>query len=457
VLNDLPLNSEFLGCTDIRASNYDASVPYSNGSCEYVAVVCSACDHVLEPDEFLLDNNELGLNPGAVIGIRGGGERTNVLIRNFNADVEGGEEPFIFVNCDGKAFLKNENSADLFAVRRSSGLRITGTGSPSDAFGFDINGGKVSGFRAYDRTDNIEVDHLEVFNTSIGIWCVTRPTCDGSANRGNYVQENTEIHHNYVHDVQDEGFYIGGSKWLIGFDNNGCAGEKLYQPDLIGVKVYNNRVESTGWDGIQVGGAVKDCEIHHNIIFNYGIEEQLSQQAGIMINPGTVGKIFANHVNNGTGIAIHATGFDNLIYSNLIENIKSDGVVLGDRGPFPDKSYRVVNNTFVNLEGAAFKSNSQESVNNVFYNNLMINVAEDPRFFEKNTETSNNVVTKTSESLFLIKSSNDDYTPGMESDLLDSGFVYTREDIDIDFFSRKRNVGARLDIGAFENQEADDQ
>ncbi len=36
---------------------------------------------------------------------------------------------------------------------------------------------------------------------------------------------------------------------------------------LKGVKVYNNVLENTGWDAIQVSSATSDCEIYNNLIF----------------------------------------------------------------------------------------------------------------------------------------------------------------------------------------------
>ena len=38
---------EVLGCTDVVASNYDASATYDNGSCEYCSVGDADCDGVV--------------------------------------------------------------------------------------------------------------------------------------------------------------------------------------------------------------------------------------------------------------------------------------------------------------------------------------------------------------------------------------------------------------------------
>ena len=63
-----------------------------------------------------------------------------------------------------------------------------------------------------------------------------------------------KIHDCYLHHIADEGFYIGSSKY---------TGQTIYQCDEIvvlphiieGVSIYDNIVENTGWDGIQVSSA----------------------------------------------------------------------------------------------------------------------------------------------------------------------------------------------------------
>jgi len=43
-------------------------------------------------------------------------------------------------------------------------------------------------------------------------------------------------------------------------------------------------------------------------------------------------------------------------------------------------------------------------------------------------------------------------TPTLESNLLNLGKLYNRDNIKIDFFMRERLIGSNMDIGAFENQ-----
>jgi hypothetical protein len=403
---------------------------------------------VVELDESRLNNDEVNLPPGSINGIKPG-ERIRLEIENFKGTAD---SPFIFTNCDGQAILSKSSSGETIEVTNSEHLRITGTGS-EDLFGIKITDG-AHGLRAHQKVNDIEVDHLEVSNVGIALWFVTRPECDGSANRGNYVQKNTRIHHNYVHDIKGEGLYVGGSKWEQGFNNNGCPGEKLQQADLVGVWIYNNLVENAGWDGLQVGGAVEDCEIYNNVIRNYGLEKVTVHQAGIQINPGTVGKIYANLIDTGEGNGIHTLGYDNLIYSNLLMNIGLNGIHVGDRSPLAGKSYRIVNNTILGTEEKALFFNSSESVNNLFMNNFLFDIGdEDIHTKTNNLTVENNIFTSSLDSYPFENGNEYDYTPTLESVLLDSSAVFDRDNITVDFLLRERLVGEKMDIGAFENQD----
>jgi hypothetical protein len=448
-----PPETSSSACVDRYATNFDENATYADNSCQYLPVACSTCDYILETDVTTLDNAQLKLPPGAVIGIKGG-QRKTIDIKNFHGEAN---LPYIFTNCDGIAILDLSSKPEAIRIRNSSFIRLTGTGTPNATYGIEIKDGS-HGVRAYQKVSDLEIDHLSITGVGVGIWVVTRPVCDGSANRGNYIQKNTKIHHNHVYDVHGEGMYIGGSKWEVGFSNEACPGEKLYQADLTGVRVFNNSVENTGWDGIQVGGAIEDCEIYNNTIKNYGLLNAGPHQAGLMINPGTTGKIYSNRIHGGTGNALHVLGFDNLIYSNTISNCQMNAIHVGDRNPLPNKSYRILHNTIFNTKGNALRFNTTKSVNNIFYNNFIANTTQKTFSIsdEKLITFANNSITDALEDYPFEDISKNNLTPTLESSLLDSAKTYTRDPIPVDALMRKRSVGAHADIGAFENQQEDD-
>ncbi|MGL1887699.1 MAG: right-handed parallel beta-helix repeat-containing protein [Reichenbachiella sp.] len=448
---DNNLESPLTGCVDTYGTNHDETALFSDNSCTYNKVSCSSCDYVIENDEHTLNNDILGLKPGAIIGIKGG-DRKPLTLLNFNGTADDGE--FIFTNCDGTTVLSLEEKPEAIRIRNSSFLRFTGTGS-SDKFGIEVTTGAL-GIHGYEKVSDIEIDHIKISNVNgIGIWIVTRPTCDGSANYGQYEQKNTKIHHNHISDVHGEGMYIGPSKWDSGFDNSDCPDTKLKQADLKGVEIFNNLVERTGWDGIQVGGAIEDCSIYKNIIRDYGLEEVGIHQAGLMINPGTVGEFYANLIEGGTGNAMHLLGFDNLVYSNLIIDCQLNAIHTGDRNPPTGQSYRIVNNTMINVGGKALNMNSKESVSNIFDNNFMSNISDKELSVTNpdNTSLSNNIMTASLEDYPFVDVAKLDFTPTQESALLDAGKIVDRNKLVVDYNMNYRLNGTNLDIGAFENQE----
>ncbi len=72
---------------------------------------------------------------------------------------------------------------------------------------------------------------------------------------------------------------------------------------IIGVKVYNNICDSTGWDAIQVS-ASKHAEIFDNYIIYDSYANHPNQMSGILIGEPTQAKVYRNKILNGNGIGI---------------------------------------------------------------------------------------------------------------------------------------------------------
>ncbi|ELR72729.1 hypothetical protein C900_01108 [Fulvivirga imtechensis AK7] len=441
-------SDELTGCTDGLALNRVAGASFDDNSCQYTPKACADCDYIVEPDNWIADNEVLKLPPGSVIGIKGA-NRGPVTIRNFHGTAD---QPYIIINCDGKVSV----SGDVPGIKlhKSSFIRLTGTGSADD-YGIKVHNTKPFGVVAELGTTDFEIDHIEITATKgPGISARTRPACDGSTNRGTFVQRNTVIHHNYIHDTGGEGMYVGGSNWHKSFPPlNQCPDLVLYEPELEGVFIYNNLVENTGQDGIQVGGAVGGTEIYNNEIRNYGLKGIEIHQAGIQINPGTTGKIYSNLIKGGTGKGIFLNGFDNSVYNNLIVDCNKDAIHIGDRDPLPNQSYRIVNNTMSNISGYGVITNSSKSVDNVYHNNVLVNVGGEIFKFHKDMDfdVDNNYETSNINELSFKDPASLDYSLLDDSPLIDTG---TDNDMEIigDYMLNTREVGARIDIGAYEYQ-----
>lgn len=438
------------GCTDNRANNYQDEYSYDDNSCTYTPTSCSDCDYVIEPTMSVVDNSKLNIPVGSTIGIRGG-ERKSLIIRNFFGTKE---QPYVFINCDAQVIAGDE--LPTIKLHSSNHIRLTGTGS-ADTYGIKISKGRPFGIVAELAASNIEIDHVEITGVKgPAISARTRPVCDGSTNRGTFTQENTVLHHNYIHDVGGEGFYIGGSHWHTQFpEHPDCPDKTLLEPELKGVLIYNNIVENVGQDGIQVGGAVEDCKIYNNKVYNYGLKNITIHQSGIQINPGTTGEIFSNFIKGGTGSAIFLNGFDNKVYSNIIVNCARDGIRIGDRNPPSGKSYSILNNTMYGIGEYALYMNSKLSINNVFYNNLLVDIklgVHNKLNNEISIDINNNMLFSSVNEAGLENPNHNDFTPTINSPLLNTGKNIDSYMIEVDNILNSRKSGTKVDIGAVERQ-----
>jgi hypothetical protein len=232
-------------------------------------------------------------------------------------------------------------------------IRLTGTMSKIYPYGIKVNGvncnGGGVGLGISNKSDNIEVCHLEICNTiGQGILCKTDPGCQTDTNS----VLNTSIHDNYIHHTGSEGMYIGysdcmGLKFLCGSDSVICL-----PPLLKNVQVFNNLVDSTGYDGIQISCSI-DVVCYHNQIFHDSQKNTFGQNTGLIIGGGASGRFYENTIANGKGYPINCFGNGNIeITGNLIrmdstltKSPNQWAIYINDKVADQNTTYKVTGNT----------------------------------------------------------------------------------------------------------------
>ncbi|MBK6266526.1 right-handed parallel beta-helix repeat-containing protein [Marivirga sp. S37H4] len=462
--NEIKLSDIFAvnGCTSPLSDNYDPNATENDGTC--APTDCSKCDFfvAVSNESFGFDGEELGVKPGDIICLDGSRTYTRpIAFKNIQGTAE---NPVLITNCNGQAKVDLPGRAYAISTNNCQFFRITGAGDPDVEYGISISNVSSKGLDLNNLSSNFEIDRLEISKIGFaGIMAKTDPTCDDATTRGNFTMRDVSIHHNYVHDTDGEGFYIGNSFYANG--RNLECGKRLPH-DIVDIKVYSNIFRNTGWEALQVGCAIQGAEIYNNDIENFGMANKNGQRNGIQIGEGTGGLCYNNRIVNGNGNGMNVLGYgDNIIFNNLIVDAKRNGVFCDERYS-PGDGFKFYNNTIVNpgIDGIKILS---KNLSNKIYNNIIVN----PGFFDEyendnkstegedayvnhrpNTEVKSNYFTRNIEDLKFINANQKNFDLSAQSPAIDSGRNITSYDIIYDLLGRNRSSGDGIDIGAFESQ-----
>jgi hypothetical protein len=209
-------------------------------------------------------------------------------------------------------------------------------------------------------SSNIEICGIEIsYIGSSGISIKTHPFCKNLPRFKQFVLYDIKIHHNYIHHVGNEGIYIGNSFYNNGFGLNlTCEGTNdtvsVLPHAIIGVSIYQNRIDSSGWDAIQVAAA-KGVWIAHNVISYDSYAGVQNQMSGILIGQPCVAEVAYNKIFKSHGNAIECFGLQVSIHHNFIVHPamlhNRAGIYLNDKLfehlPKASQCYKVFENTIV--------------------------------------------------------------------------------------------------------------
>jgi hypothetical protein len=443
----------------------------------FVSNIIQAQHYIDTLTNYIKHGSNIHVSPGDTLYLQAG-NRPYIMLEN----IHGTQDSIVtIINHNGEVEINTNHYFGLITVNCSH-FRITGTGTPGINYGINIskvsNGGGI-GLSAL--SNQFEIDHIRIANTKLaGIYAKTDPDTTFTSIRDSFLMENIKIHHNLIENVNDEGMYIGSTKFfgqLIPYQ----GGDTLLFPHYIkGVEIYSNIIKHPGWDGIQLSSAIDNASIHDNIIFDDSHRKSHNQMSGIMLGGGTKADCYNNYImdGRGSGIVLASIGGQK-IYNNIIINagnqyypgdpmLMQHGIYVGDISTFQDSSFNIINNLIINPKSDGIRFTSLKSKNNLVANNIIINpgnfifydtlhtqfTSRDAYIMVSDTsidiDTSNNYFSLHHRGLNFTDTLSFKYTLKSNSPLIDAGIDISNLNISIDAFNNPRKIGNQFDIGPYE-------
>ncbi len=414
------------------------------------------------------------------------GERDQLLIKNLCGSATA---PITIINGSGLVTIESDSGMYGIAIRKSKYFHLTGTGAPGVDKGIfikHVSHDNAIGLTLEKLSSDFEIDHLEISDIPFAaIIAKTDPDSSLSSSRDSFLLSNAIFHDNYIHDIHaGEGFYIGHSKYKTGAIVHRNGKDTVVMPHLLtNVQVYNNVIENTGFDGIQVSSVVSDCNIYNNQVSFDSQVERYGQMSGIIMGGGSDCDCYNNKISDGKGAGILMFGLgNNMIYNNLVKNagisyLPNDstatqhGIYISDKSMVDSASVYVFNNTIVSPKSDGIRFNSSRSFGNKIYNNLVVdpgtyytymwdNTSFTPEdayvyiadFSLGNVDTARNFGYQFIEyAPFKWEDGDEDFELMDSCFLIDAGMDVSQFGISTDLMNHTRPLGLGYDIGAYES------
>jgi hypothetical protein len=214
------------------------------------------------------------------------------------------------------------------SISQSTHILIDGSNYSSETYGIHLQNG-IYGLRLYE-SEYVEIKYIEIESADgAGImWQKGSWTASTDVN-------SLVMHHNYIHNTESEGMYIGTSN----FD------PALY-PSMKNCLIYSNIVKNTPWDGIQLCGAdVGTNKIYDNYCDNCGLAGSAQHCHGIFIDNYTIAEIYNNTVIDTYCDGIHIVYIGTVIdlHDNVFVRSGRHGIANGSN----INGQKIINNTIV--------------------------------------------------------------------------------------------------------------
>jgi len=423
-----------------------------------IPAACGECDYIV--DSYETDGKALNLKPGSVICLSSTKTYNRLVFRNI---VGTASSPIIIRNCGGVAKIYSTAGFGL-KFEDSKNFKVLGTGSTAP-YGIKVTTEKGFFVTMENFTTDFEIANVEVAGATpnglgetsgfAGIGVKTSPYKDcelfADPTRKAWVMRNVSIHDNYIHDVGGEGLYIGHG-FYSGRKESGCS-VTTYSHSIQGLRVYGNRIENVGYDGMQIKNADMDVQVYDNLVRNYGTKDVGVHNEGLFIGEGTTGKFFRNTIDTGTGTGCQIQGLGNLaIYNNLFLNSGEHGMY-GTLGAYSIRLsngyFNILNNTIYKSAGTGFVFFNNAGGTKRFNNNLVVS-AQTLTQKGATMEQKNNIFSNDITSMKFVSITGRDFHVRVGSPAIDKGISMSSFGVTTDKDNKGRPSGTAFDIGAYE-------
>lgn len=378
-------------------------------------------------------------------------------------------QPIVITNCGGQVRLGiNTHKSDIaFNIMSGEFVEVSGSGTPGIEYGFDINGlnldgAEMQGMYFGSGSTDFNVHHIYIHDANILLVAKTTQSCDHPEYwEGAYVMRNAKIHHIKGRNSQYEGFYIGNTHYIINFP--ACGGD-VKSHHLENLEVYDNDIQNTGWDAIQVAMAdMGDNKVYNNVVRNYGTAKLDAQSYGLLMGGGSAVKVFNNIVDNGylPGIALFGSGISS-VYNNVISNVSNgEGINVSDKLVLQPVTAYIYNNTIYNTGPVGIKIYAYlTQVGHKVYNNLVINKGSTGDYPQSGYyirgaqqikfDFSNNFFYTTPDLAQVVDGAAGNFRPKSGSPVIDAGRDMQDLGLTIDADNKARPQNNKYDGGAYE-------
>lgn len=391
----------------------------------------------------------LNVQPGQTICVQGG----NYNMLRFIGFTGLPNAPIRIRNYNGQVKIAHNSYYGAMDFHGCRYLQVMGNGDNNVNYGFRVDScGTGSAIGIGSKSSDIELHHVEVAKAGFaGVMAKTDPSCtDASTHYQNFTMYNINLHHNYMHDVGGEGFYVGSS-FYAGF-NTTCGGvpDTLYPHLIYGLDIHHNIVERSSAEGLQYACA-PNAQIHDNSLNHTGINPFAAfQNNGLQCGAGGGGNCYNNFIRNadGSGIIIIGPFGGNKFYNNVI--VHCNGIFCDNRvGSVGNTSLDIFNNTMVDIDGKAITLYNEINTNTI-KNNVIIRPSNGVFFDYLQGATAtliNNYTSMNMASAYFADTTNDNFRPTINSPFIDAGSV-VNIGFDADYGARLQ--GGAVDIGAYE-------